>query len=53
MDSQYYICTWGDTGGTCEDCTFDANGKAIFLGGPATAEKPTDLVVNSCTFNDR
>ena len=53
MDNQYSIWTWGGTDVTCEGCTFNTNGKAILLYGRATAEKPTDLVVNNCTFNDR
>ena len=36
-----------------KDCTFNTNGKAILLYGQATAAKPTNLVVNNCTFNDR
>ena len=38
---------------TFENCTFNTNGKAILLYGQATAEKPTNLTVSSCTFNDR
>ncbi len=53
MANQYSIWTWGGTDVTCEGCTFNTNGKAILLYGQATAEKPTDLVVNNCTFNDR
>ena len=53
MANQYSIWTWGGTDVTCEGCTFNTNGKAILLYGRATAEKPTDLVVNNCTFNDR
>ena len=53
MDNQYSIWTWGGTDVTFEGCTFNTNGKAILLYGQATAEKPTDLVVNNCTFNDR
>ena len=53
MDNQYSIWTWGGTDVTFEGCTFNTNGKAILLYGKATAEKPTDLVVNNCTFNDR
>ncbi|WP_337413241.1 hypothetical protein, partial [Vescimonas sp.] len=53
MANQYSIWTWGGTDVTCEGCTFNTNGKAILLYGRATAEKPTDLVVNNCTFYDR
>ena len=53
MANQYSIWTWGGTDVTFEGCTFNTNGKAILLYGRATAEKPTDLVVNNCTFNDR
>ena len=53
MDNQYSIWTWGGTDVTFEGCTFNTNGKAILLYGQATAEKPTDLVVKNCTFNDR
>ena len=53
MDNQYSIWTWGGTDVTFEGCTFNTSGKAILLYGQATAEKPTDLVVNNCTFNDR
>ena len=53
MANQYSIWTWGGTDVTFEGCTFNTNGKAILLYGQATAEKPTDLVVNNCTFNDR
>ena len=53
MANQYSIWTWGGTDVTCEGCTFNTNGKAILLYGQATAEKPTNLVVNNCTFNDR
>ena len=53
MANQYSIWTWGGTDVTFEGCTFNTNGKAILLYGKATAEKPTDLVVNNCTFNDR
>ena len=53
MANQYSIWTWGGTDVTFEGCTFNTNGKAILLYGQATAEKPTNLVVKSCTFNDR
>ena len=53
MENQYSIWTWGGTDVTFEGCTFNTNGKAILLYGQATAEKPTNLVVKSCTFNDR
>ena len=53
MVNQYSIWTWGGTDVTFEGCTFNTNGKAVLLYGQATAEKPTDLVVNNCTFNDR
>jgi len=53
MANQYSIWTWGGTDVTFEDCTFNTNGKAILLYGQATAAKPTNLVVNNCTFNDR
>ena len=53
MANQYSIWTWGGTDVTFEGCTFNTNGKAILLYGRATAEKPTNLVVNNCTFNDR
>ena len=53
MANQYSIWTWGGTDVTFEGCTFNTNGKAILLYGQATAEKPTDLLVNNCTFNDR
>ena len=53
MDNQDSIWTWGGTDVTFEGCTFNTSGKAILLYGQATAEKPTDLVVNNCTFNDR
>ena len=36
-----------------DNCTFNTNGKAILLYGQATKEKPTNLVVEDCTFNDR
>ena len=53
MADQYSIWTWGGTDVTFEGCTFNTNGKAILLYGQATAEKPTNLVVKNCTFNDR
>ena len=53
MANQYSIWTWGGTDVTFEGCTFNTNGKAILLYGQATAEKPTDLAVNNCIFNDR
>ena len=53
MANQYSVWTWGGTDVTFEGCTFNTNGKAILLYGQATAEKPTNLVVNNCTFNDR
>ena len=53
MTNQYSIWTWGGTDVTFEKCTFNTNGKAILLYGRATVEKPTNLVVNNCTFNDR
>ena len=53
MANQYSIWTWGGTDVTFEGCTFNTNGKAILLYGQATAAKPTNLVVNNCTFNDR
>ena len=53
MDNQYSIWTWGGTDVTFKGCTFNTNGKAILLYGQATAAKPTNLVVNNCTFNDR
>ena len=53
MANQYSIWTWGGTDVTVEGCTFNTNGKAILLYGQATAEKPTNLVVKNCTFNDR
>ena len=37
---------------TFKGCTFNTKGKAILLYGQATAAKPTNLVVNNCTFND-
>ena len=53
MANQYSIWTWGGTDVTFKGCTFNTNGKAILLYGQATAAKPTNLVVNNCTFNDR
>ncbi len=53
MANQYSIWTWGGTDVMFEGCTFNTNGKAILLYGKATAEKPTNLVVKNCTFNDR
>ena len=53
MANQYSIWTWGGTDVTFEDCTFNTNGKAILLYGKATEAKPTNLVANNCTFNDR
>ena len=53
MADQYSIWTWGGTDVTFEGCTFNTNGKAILLYGQATVSKPTNLVVNNCTFNDR
>ena len=53
MENQYSIWTWGGTDVTFENCTFNTNGKAILLYGQATAENPTNLVVNNCTFTDR
>lgn len=53
MADQYSVWTWGGTDVKFENCTFNTNGKAILLYGQATAEKPTNLVVNNCTFNDR
>ena len=53
MANQYSVWTWGGTDVKFENCTFNTNGKAILLYGQATAEKPTNLVVNNCTFNDR
>ena len=53
MADQYSIWTWGGTDVTFEGCTFNTNGKAILLYGQATEAKPTNLVVNNCTFNDR
>ena len=52
MDNQYSIWTWGGTDVTFKGCTFNTKGKAILLYGQATAAKPTNLVVNNCTFND-
>ena len=53
MANQYSIWTWGGTDVKFEGCTFNTNGKAILLYGQATAEKPTNLTVNNCEFNDR
>ena len=53
MADQYSIWTWGGTDVKFEGCTFNTNGKAILLYGQATAEKPTNLTVNNCVFNDR
>lgn len=53
MEKQYSIWTWGGTDVKFEGCTFNTNGKAILLYGQATAEKPTNLTVTNCTFNDR
>ena len=53
MADQYSIWTWGGTDVKFEGCTFNTNGKAILLYGQATAGKPTNLTVSSCTFNDR
>lgn len=52
MANQYSIWTWGGTDVKFEGCTFNTNGKAILLYGQATAEKPTNLTVTNCTFND-
>lgn len=52
MDDQYSIWTWGGTDVKFEGCTFNTNGKAILLYGGASGSNPTNLVVNSCTFND-
>ena len=52
MANQYSIWTWGGTDVTFKDCTFNTNGKAILLYGQATAEKPTNLTVTHCIFND-
>lgn len=52
MADQYSIWTWGGTDVDFEKCTFNTNGKAILLYGKATADKPTNLTVNNCTFND-
>lgn len=52
MANQYSIWTWGGTDVKFEGCTFNTNGKAILLYGQATAEKPTNLTVINCTFND-
>ena len=53
MANQYSIWTWGGTDVKFEGCTFNTNGKAILLYGQATEEKPTNLTVNGCKFNDR
>lgn len=53
MADQYSIWTWGGTDVKFEGCTFNTNDKAILLYGRATAEKPTNLTVTNCTFNDR
>lgn len=53
MANQYSIWTWGGTDVKFTGCTFNTNGKAILLYGQATAAKPTNLVVENCTFNDR
>lgn len=53
MPDQYSIWTWGGTDVLFDGCTFNTNGKAILLYGQATAAKPTNLMVNNCTFNDR
>ena len=53
MANQYSVWTWGGTDVLFDGCTFNTNGKAILLYGQATAEKPTNLTVNNCTFNDR
>ena len=53
MAKQYSIWTWGGTDVKFEGCTFNTNDKAILLYGRATAEKPTNLTVTNCTFNDR
>ena len=53
MANQYSIWTWGGTDVTFENCVFNTNGKAILLYGKATDEKPTNLTVTNCTFNDR
>ncbi len=53
MANQYSIWTWGATDVTFDKCTFNTNGKAILLYGKATADKPTNLVVKNCIFNDR
>lgn len=52
MAKQYSIWTWGGTDVKFEGCTFNTNDKAILLYGQATAEKPTNLTVTNCTFND-
>lgn len=53
MANQYSIWTWGGTDVKFDNCTFNTNGKAILLYGQATKEKPTNLVVKDCAFNDR
>ena len=53
MANQYSIWTWGGTDVTFSGCKFNTNGKAILLYGQATAAKPTNLVVDNCTFNDK
>lgn len=53
MANQYSVWTWGGTDVLFDGCTFNTNGKAILLYGQATAAKPTNLMVNNCTFNDR
>ena len=53
MTNQYSIWTWGGTDVKFDGCTFNTNGKAILLYGRATAENPTNLVVDNCKFNDR
>ena len=53
MDNQYSIWTWGGTDVKFKGCTFNTNGKAILLYGKATKEKPTNLTVENCIFNDR
>ncbi len=53
MANQYSIWTWGGTDVEFKKCTFNTNGKAILLYGQATAEKPTNLTVSDCTFDDR
>ena len=53
MANQYSIWTWGGTDVKFDGCEFNTNGKAILLYGQATAEKPTNLTVSNCIFNDR